>query len=256
MTSLGNSTRRDGATWSVVDPQRRLVKTSETVAINIVQDIVRAGLKAGDKLPLETDMLYHYRVSRGSLREALRLLEVQGLISIRPGPGGGPVVGSVDARNLARTASLYFHLGGMKYADIFATRERLEPICAQLAARHPDRALRMAPFLDPASVPRQGSGYHAVTRDFHTAVYTLSGNRVLALMTEAVTMLVASHIVSTLDPLELHGLIIEEHSQIARAIAGGHESRACHLTLEHFKAQHEYYKLNWPARLNELIEWR
>src|ERR1700674_1494569 len=97
------------------EADRRVVKTSETVAIDLVHDIVVRRLKAGDKLPLEVAMLQEYRVSRASLREALRLLEVQGLISIRPGPGGGPVVGSVDARHLARTASLYFHLGGMKY---------------------------------------------------------------------------------------------------------------------------------------------
>jgi DNA-binding FadR family transcriptional regulator len=238
------------------EPDRRVIKTSETVALNVVHDIVARGLKTGDKLPLEVAMLQEYRVSRASLREALRLLEVQGLISIRPGPGGGPVVGSVDARHLARTASLYFHLGGMKYADIFATQEILEPTCAQLACRHPDRAVRLAPFLDPKQTPSQGAAYHVATAEFHSTVYELAGNSVLGLLTKAITSIITSHIVSTMDPVELHEAILEEHSQIARTITAGRESRAYRLTLDHFAAQHDFYKRNWPARFDELIEWR
>ena len=241
---------------ALVDAERRIVKTSETVALSIVHDIVARGLTAGDKLPLETAMLQQYRVSRASLREALRLLEVQGLISIRPGPGGGPVVGNVDARNLARTASLYFHLGGMKYGDIFATQELLEPVCAQLAARNPDRSERMAPFLDANAMPREGSPYHTTTADFHSTIYDLAGNGVLALLTKAITSIITSHIVSTMDPVELHEPIVHEHAQLARAIAAGRESRAHKLMFEHFQAQHEYYKRNWPARFDEIIEWR
>ncbi len=235
---------------------RRVVKTSETVALNIVHDIVARGLKSGDKLPLEIDMLQEYRVSRASLREALRLLEVQGLISIRPGPGGGPVVGDVDARYLARTASLYFHLGGMTYADIFATQEILEPVCAQRAAGHPDRATAMAPFLDPHATTTEGSEYHAATVDFHGTIYRLAGNAVLGLITSAITRIITSHIVSTMDPVELHVAILEEHAQIAGAISAGHGSKAYRLTLDHFATQHEWYRDHWPARLDELIEWR
>lgn len=238
------------------DQERRVIKTSETVAMNIVHDIVARGLKAGDKLPLETAMLQEYRVSRASLREALRLLEVQGLISIRPGPGGGPVVGHVEGRNLARTTSLYFHLGGMKYGEIFVTQEYLEPICAQLACRHPDRVARMAPFVDQSVLPREGTQYFANTADFHASVYDLADNGVLTLVTRAITNIISSHIVSTMDPVELHEPIQQEHSQIARAIASGKESRAHRLTMEHFQAQHDYYKRNWPARFDEIIEWR
>jgi GntR family transcriptional regulator, transcriptional repressor for pyruvate dehydrogenase complex len=238
------------------EPERRVIKTSETVALNVVHDIVARSLKTGDKLPLEVAMLQQYRVSRASLREALRLLEVQGIISIRPGPGGGPVVGSVDARHLARTASLYFHLGGMTYADIFATQEILEPTCAQLACRHPDRAGRLAPFLDPKQTSSQVATYHAASADFHSIVYELAGNAVLGLLTKAITSIITSHIVSTMDPVEMHETILEDHKQIARAITAGRESKAYRLTVDHFAAQHDFYKRNWPARFDELIEWR
>lgn len=246
----------DGAAHAASEQAgRRIAKTSETVALNIVRDITARGLKTGDRLPLEAAMLQEYRVSRASLREALRLLEVQGLISLKPGPGGGPVVGNVDARHLARTISLYFHLGGMKYADIFMTQEVLEPACAALAARSPERSEAMRPFIEDEA-PVEGEPYHAVTFDFHTAVYRLAGNGVLTLITQAITSIITTHIVSTMDPVELHQEILDEHQELGRAISAGHAGKAHRLMAAHFKKQHDYYRERWPARFDEFIEWR
>jgi GntR family transcriptional repressor for pyruvate dehydrogenase complex len=253
--ALNRDHEAEGGSVPRDDADRRITKTSETVALNIVRDITARGLKTGDRLPLEAAMLQEYRVSRASLREALRLLEVQGLISLKPGPGGGPVVGSVDARNLARTISLYFHLGGMKYAQIFEAQEILEPVCAELAARHPDRAEAMRPFIEEAP-PVEGPVYHQATYDFHTTVYRLAGNGVLTLLTNAVTSIITTHIVSTMDPVELHESILAEHKELARAIAAGYASKAARLTAAHFRSQHDYYRERWPARFDEFIEWR
>src|SRR5579864_1425673 len=99
----------------LTDQPRRPAKTAETVAAAIVHDMVSRNLGPGDTLPAEAAMLAHYRVSRASLREALRLLEVQELIRLKPGPGGGPIVTAVDPRNLAKMTTLYLHLGGATY---------------------------------------------------------------------------------------------------------------------------------------------
>ena len=116
---------------------RRSSKTSEIVALEIVRDIVAQGLKPGDRLPLEAEMLSQYRVSRSSLREALRLLEVQGLIAIRPGPGSGTVVGRVLPGNLARTLTLYLHMSGATYDQLLDAWTAAEPLLARLAAENP-----------------------------------------------------------------------------------------------------------------------
>ena len=147
--------------------ERRVVKTSEMVALNIVHDIKARNLKNGDRLPLEMAMLQEYRVSWASLREALRLLEVQGLISIKPGPGGGPVVGSVDARQMARTASLYFHLGDMRYGGILhpgAARTDLCPAgCRQSAARPGDAPVPRFPLCPAGRIGLSGRGQSIFT---------------------------------------------------------------------------------------------
>ena len=146
-------------------PERgaRQPKAAERVAGDIVHDIVARGMRTGDHLPLEAQMVDEYGASRASVREALRLLEVQGLLHLKPGPGGGPVVGQVDPANLARTTSLYFHLGGATYDSALRTQMLLEPVCAQLAARHPLRHATMERYL-VAAAPRTTDDYRRHAR--------------------------------------------------------------------------------------------
>ena len=77
----------------MTDQPRRTAKTAETVSAAIVHDVVSRRLAPGDMLPSEAAMLSQYKVSRASLREGLRLLEVQGLIRLKPGPAAGPSSG-------------------------------------------------------------------------------------------------------------------------------------------------------------------
>ena len=241
---------------TIDDERRRTPKTSERVALEIVHDIVAKGLRTGARLPLEAAMVSQYSVSRASLREALRLLEVQGLIRLRPGPGGGPVVGAVEPSHLARTVSLYFHLGAATYGQLLATQVLLEPLCAETAARHPDRRKVLEPFTHREPYENDEAAYRRATTEFHGAVYQLAANPVLTLVTQAVTHMVTHHVVATMDPVELWPSILDEHVELARVIGAGSSDRARRLMSAHFKAQHDFYRERWPARMYELIEWR
>jgi DNA-binding FadR family transcriptional regulator len=245
--TVGKLTLREG--------RSRTVKASERVAQDIVRDIVLRGLETGDRLPLEAAMVEEYGVSRTSLREALRLLEVQGLISLKPGPGGGPVVGTVEPSHLARTAALYFHLSAATYADLMRTQVLLESTCARLAAMNPDRAALMAPWLEQ-SLPGDTPTYRDITTGFHGAVYQAAANPVLSLLTQAVTHMVTQHVVMTMDPVELRGAIVNEHEELARVIASGDAEHAERKMAEHFQLQHDYLRTRSPARIEENIQWR
>ncbi len=238
-------------------PERgaRQPKAAERVAGDIVHDIVARGMRTGDHLPLEAQMVDEYCASRASVREALRLLEVQGLLHLKPGPGGGPVVGQVDPANLARTTSLYFHLGGATYDSALRTQMLLEPVCAQLAARHPLRHATMERYLAPAA-PRTTEDYRGHADGFHAAIYRLAGNPIIALLTQAITRIVTEQLVSTMDPVELRTAVLHEHAGLARAIAGGQQDVAGRLMVEHLRAQHEHICRHAPERLDDLIEWR
>src|SRR5690348_17039882 len=104
------------------------------VAQRIVRDIGRAGLRPGDLLPPERAMLETYQTGRGTLREALRLLEFQGVIALRPGPRGGPVLQSPDASHLASTVVLLMQVNRAPFRTIVEVRSALEPMISSLAA--------------------------------------------------------------------------------------------------------------------------
>ena len=115
---------------STGDAVFRPLKTAEAFARDLVREIVNEGLRTGDKLPSEAAMLEQFGVSRESLREGLRLLEVQGLISLRRGPGGGPIVGHIDPGSLGRTSTLFYHLAGGTYAELLESWVVTEAILA------------------------------------------------------------------------------------------------------------------------------
>ena len=140
-SSSGRASRRPG--WARVlpistgDAVGRQLKTSEVVARHLVHDIVSRGLTTGDRLPLEAETLEEHGVSRESLRERLRLLEAQGLISLKRGPRGGPMVGHLDPANLGRTSTLYYHVAGGTYEELFDAWVVTEALLAERAARNP-----------------------------------------------------------------------------------------------------------------------
>jgi GntR family transcriptional repressor for pyruvate dehydrogenase complex len=260
MTTQGNgeSAGRSGMTVgriTLTDERTRAPKASERVAQEIVRHIVQGGLATGDRLPMESAMVEQYGVSRTSLREALRLLEVQGLISLKPGPGGGPVVGTVDPSHLARTAALYFLLSGAVYDDVMRAQVQLESTCARLAALNPEREERMRPWLQQ-TMPDDLRDYRDLTIGFHGAVYELADNPVLSLLTQAVTHIVTRHVIMTMDPVELRPQIVKEHARLAKVIARGDAAEAERLTAAHFQRQHDHFAARWPSRLQEKVEWR
>jgi GntR family transcriptional regulator, transcriptional repressor for pyruvate dehydrogenase complex len=239
------------------DIRPRIVKTAETIAGAIVRDIVARDLGTGDPLPSESAMMAQYRVSRASLREGLRLLEVQGLIQLKPGPGGGPSVGAVDPRNLAKISTLYLDLGGATYAELEATQLIIEPMVAEQAAHNPDRDLVrqvMAPYL-AKDLPTEGPDYRSVTSNFHAALHELLGNRVLELYVRAIQHIVSHHIMDRMETTGMRDRILDEHRAIARAVVAGHGSKARKLMSAHYEWLWVHYEEAWPARLEEYVIW-
>lgn len=234
-------------------------KTSEIVALEIVRDIVDRGLQIGDGLLDEAAMLAQYAVSRESLREALRILEVQGLITLKRGPGGGPKVAGVDPAYLARTSALYYHLSGATYDEVFETWYAMEPAVGEKVASLPDRAAvraALSPFVAPLPDGVARERFMATTNGFHSCLAELSGNRVLALLLQSVAHIVVDHVVLDLDPVQERETIEQDHRDIAQAVMQGRASKARRLMAEHIAHIRDTYRSRWPDRMQDLVEWR
>lgn len=238
---------------------KRLPKASEVAAASIVSDIVSLGLQVGDRLPAEGDMLEHYSVSRETLREALRILEVQGLITLKRGPGGGPFVSALNASYLARTATLYFHLSGATYDEVFDTWEILEPQLSAKVARIPDKALKeeaFAPFIGYQVDEHDETEVFSELNNFHAVIADLSGNRVLTLLTQAVNHIVVEHILDVDEPVAEHEHLNDAHVDIAQAIIAGRPRKAANLMQEHIAEVVAGFRAKYPGRSGELVRWQ
>jgi len=110
-------------------------KAAVVLAQSIAREIDRRGLKVGDKLLSEQKMVERYGVARGSLREALRYLELQGVLRIKSGPGGGPLIQIPDGRHFASTLALMLQFVGARFRT---------PVPALTAGKFPLRITRFS----------------------------------------------------------------------------------------------------------------
>jgi len=213
-------------------------KTSERVASAIVDDIVASGLKPGDRLPNEAAMIERFQVGRGSLREALRILETHGLINLRSGPRGGPIVLAVEPRSVSRTFSLYLHLSGSTMGELVETRLMIEPMVARMAATQitqGDNARRLRDVLrHEQATPDENASYIDAANDFHYILATLTGNRVFDVVATTLKEMYTARIVGGgLAQLTTEPSIRFEHQAIGDAILDGDAEKAEELMRNH-----------------------
>jgi GntR family transcriptional repressor for pyruvate dehydrogenase complex len=257
------SSESDATTRRIAVGKRRTEKISEIIAREIIRDC--RGMPPGTMLPSEAKLLELYRVSRASLREALRLLEVQGLIIMRPGPGGGPMVAEADSVHFGRMASLFFHMSGATYRQTLEARLILEPIIAAMIARRQDpediQALKdyvensrtnLAGRLPPSAFAISENQERVL--EFHAMLMNMAGNPVMSLFVRSLQDMRVEHMVGDVESLEHEFLHV--HDDIAHAIIEGRADDAAELMRVHIEAFINYELENDPAYLEQIVSWR
>lgn len=255
--AAGHSAIAIAGSGSVLRP----LKAAEVVARAVVRTIRSEGLQTGDSLPSEAEMLPQYGVSRESLREGLRLLEVQGMISIRRGPGGGPIVGTVDPANLGRMEALYLHLAGATYDELFEAWVFAETALAGKAAANPDAEARkaaMAPYIDGQVedvVHDDLDVYMSGHEGFHDSVAALGGNRVLQVTLRAYGQIVAHHLAMIGDVKLIHQELVDDHLMLAQVISEGDSDAASKLMTQHLNRVLALNRAQLGSLLDGDVEW-
>ena len=107
---------------------------AEHVAQQLLERIIAAKLKPGSSFATEAELLPQFNVSRPTLRESLKLLESQGVLERRPGPGGGIIVREPSMDLLAHGLSVFLRLHEVPFATVLKAREVIEPALAHEAA--------------------------------------------------------------------------------------------------------------------------
>lgn len=243
----------DAASWD-----RRGEKVSSVVAREIVRDIVRQQLAPGTTLEPETVMLRRYRVARGSLREALRILEMHGIIRIKPGPGGGPLVAEVHSSDFGRMATLFFQVRGVRFADLVEARLLLEPMMARLAAERctPEQAKELRAVVEAGTEAADDAGWHEASKDFHGKVLSMSGNGLLDLVAGSIKEIYHDRVTDLLYRGRQREQIKKVHAQIADAITAGDADTAGRLMHEHMVDFAKAASKRDARLMDEVVDWR
>lgn len=238
---------------------RRNDKMSERLARQIVNDIVSQDRRPGFKFPSESEMLRKYDISRGTFREALRLLEVQGLIEIKPGPGGGPVIAELHPADFARMLKFHFRIRGSTYRDVLIARLAIEPVMARLAAEasNPEGLASLAKVMERCERTNldDENEWRDTSHLFHSLIASMSGNTLLNLLGLSLKHIYHDWATSNVTPRNMRAEVLAVHKAIAKAIFAADGAKAERLMREHMVFYANCSGNVHSTSLDERIRW-
>jgi DNA-binding FadR family transcriptional regulator len=221
----------------------RQPRVAELVASQLRDDILSGRLKEGDVLPSQETLFSEFGVSPPALREAIHILESDGLISVRRGNVGGAVVHRPSAERTAHMISMVLQTRSATPADVSGALLYLEPICAGMCAAREDRLTEVVPHLE-AEITRQTEQFGDVSqyvpnaRRFHEAVVSRCGNEPMILLIGSLELIWSAHESSVWSddaPMTAKTMraALRDHRRLAEAIRDGQQDRAIRLAQEH-----------------------
>ena len=231
----------------------RQPRVAELVASRLRDDILSGRLKEGDVLPSQERLFQDFGVSPPALREAIHLLETDGLVSVRRGNVGGAVVQAPSAARTAQLISMVLQARAATPADVSGALRHLEPICAGMCAARADRLTEVVPYLE-AEIECQTAEFDDVARyvpnarRFHEALVSRCGNEPMILLIGSLELIWSAHESAVWsddagtspseDPRarKTRRAALRDHQRLLEAIREGNEARAVRLAQDHLTA--------------------
>jgi GntR family transcriptional repressor for pyruvate dehydrogenase complex len=215
----------------VTTRRSRPLKASDVLANDLRARILEENLRPGSPLPSESELIHDYSYSRGTVREALRLLEAEGFIQVQRGPKGGISVRHPDFNLVSRSMATLMVIGETPLADLFEFRKLVEPAAAKDVALHADAAQRQALTDYMKSVPAAhgDAGFHRLMGD-------CVRNDILRVTLTSLNRIIEWH----MGFEQVSQTSVEEagraHERVVAAIVAGDGDAAEHLMLSHIRA--------------------
>ncbi len=217
----------------------RSVKTrrvSERIAEQIQEAIFSGRWQPGDRLPSEKEMAKQFETSRGAVREAIRTLELSGLVTVRAGAGGGASVVEPTFRMVSDGLQTLLRLNQFSVEEVFTTRLVLEPAIAEMAAANADAEdiRRLEESLEDSKVlADDAEARRAQSYKFHFAIARASKSRLLSLLVSGLFDAIRASEKVGPPAAKDSQMVISEHEAIVAAIRNHDPERARQVTAEH-----------------------
>jgi len=247
---------------SLLDPQDRtppvprlapihVPKSSEVLASQLRVHILDGSIADGAALPAERDLVIQTGLSRGSVREALRILHTEGLITTRPGRLGGSMARRPGDDALARYIGMFVQGRGISLLSLLQVREALEPSIASLAAvnRTEEELAELVAITARiedayANVPV----YLTENVNWHVAIASASHNELLKAFITAISGLVfKASAIENFASEDVRTQVIKAHRRILEAIVERDGDAACRRMARHLGALTQQMRAFVPA---------
>ncbi|HET8993409.1 MAG TPA: FCD domain-containing protein [Rhodococcus sp. (in: high G+C Gram-positive bacteria)] len=225
-------------------PQRRIAET--------VADELRDHILSDDdyRLPTQDQLVKDFGVSYPSVREALRILETEGLVTVRRGNIGGADVHRPDEFSAAYHLGLSLQAGRVTLEDLAAGLQLLEPMCVTECAKRPDRAEIVVPALNAsidasAELVGDGVAFTQAAREFHDLIVSFTPNATIRYAVRSYVALWSAQEEAWAEALTRRGEYPSEgkaedavhaHRRIVKEIADGRVAEAERLARSHLAA--------------------
>ncbi|MDE2455454.1 MAG: FadR family transcriptional regulator [Burkholderiales bacterium] len=202
-------------------------KAADVLADTLREKILKSELAEGAELPSERDLCERAGLSRATVREALRILESEGLIATRLGRYGGSTVARPSAAAIERSVGIFIRGQRIRFEAVLETRAAIEPPSARFGALHRTEAdleemeacqARLVAASEADDLP----GYVRANLDWHVQVVRSSHNELLIAFMQAVAQSV--YLATDLDgfnSVAVRKAVIQAHRRVIDAIRAG-----------------------------------
>lgn len=209
------------------------------VAAELRERILSGRIPDGGSLPKHEDLLEEFQVSGPSVREAFRILETEGLITVRRGNVGGAVVHVPQPATAAYILGVVMQARDVGMHDVAAALQKIEPLCVAMCAARGDRKRTLLPRLKEINEQTLAAIDDAEeclrqTRAFHREIVDHCGNETMILIVNSLETLWSAQLLDWAKGERRDGLPsraarragLEDHEEIVRLIEEGDVDKA------------------------------
>jgi DNA-binding FadR family transcriptional regulator len=222
----------------------------QPILAEVIADRLRQQIITGeviDSLPRQEDLIREFGVSAASVREALRILQAEGLIAVKRGSIGGAEVRPPSLDKVAYLLAMHLESAAVPVEAVLHAVRQLDPVCAAECARREDRRITVIPRLRriveaSRDVLDQPVEYAGLARRFHQELVLGCGNKPMSAIVGVLEILWTAHMTTltrrpegrgTLEDAEARLTSLVEHEEIIQSIASGDSERTAFMVRDH-----------------------
>ena len=224
----------------------QVLTAAEVTVLKIKQEIIQGHLSKGAKLPPERELAEKLGVGRSTVREALQILKIMGLITVKGGGKGGAFVEGTNISSVTNIIELMMELEISNWKDVLEVRMAVEPFANKLAAanRSSDDVDAMLKILeDSKGAFNDFDRYVSFNTQFHLKLAECSHNKLLLSLVNAISSLIAKSGYELMTEQTDFETVYNDHMKIYNAIKEQDAALTFKLTEQHLHfAAEEYLK--------------